>query len=511
MTPFQRITLLGLVLLAFFAGLHLAPLADVDEGAFSEATREMLESGNYISTTLNGAPRFDKPILIYWCQAASVSLFGLSEFALRLPSALAGSLWVLMTFWLVRRFIDTQKAWLACVLMTTALQITIICKSAIADSLLNCCLMGAMTCIFLASETQKKLPLYGAFACMGLGMLAKGPIAVLIPLAVSGLYLRFNGFFFRSVFNPIGILIFLAVCGPWYLLEYQARGQAFIDGFIFRHNLSRLTDSVSSHEGPFYYYIPVVLFGIMPHTPLFFKFASQWRLILQSPLNRFCTVWFGFVFVFFSLATTKLPHYIILGYTPLFILLSQVEVTKRFLLLSYTAFSLTLCLLAFLAPQIITLAGYLVDKPAFTSLVPELVAHFSGAFQWQVLGFAALFLALLALHRMPRLLWLSASATACVLLVNGVLASHVISFMQNPVKEAGLFAKQHQLAVSSYLCNKPSFSVYAERATPVFIPGNTPAAGQILLTEERRLAQLPPHEILYNNTYICLIRIKDSL
>ena len=86
---------LALLLTLWLAGLGLAPLIDVDEGAFSEATREMLASGDWGHTTLNGADRFDKPILIYWFQAASMAAFSVNVFAVRLPSAIAALMWCL--------------------------------------------------------------------------------------------------------------------------------------------------------------------------------------------------------------------------------------------------------------------------------------------------------------------------------------------------------------------------------------------------------------------------------
>ena len=84
-------------------GMGTTPLFDVDEGAFSEATREMLESGDFGFTFLNGKPRFDKPILVYWLQALSMSMFGLSEVGARMPSLVAGiaSAWIAARFALI--------------------------------------------------------------------------------------------------------------------------------------------------------------------------------------------------------------------------------------------------------------------------------------------------------------------------------------------------------------------------------------------------------------------------
>src|SRR3569833_825970 len=93
-----RLLLLLAIVLGFFVNLQSVPLFDLDEGAFSEATREMLLRADFISPYLNGVPRFDKPAFSHWLQAASVTLLGWNEFALRLPSALAATAWVLVVF-----------------------------------------------------------------------------------------------------------------------------------------------------------------------------------------------------------------------------------------------------------------------------------------------------------------------------------------------------------------------------------------------------------------------------
>ncbi|MDV7401890.1 glycosyltransferase family 39 protein, partial [Arthrospira platensis SPKY1] len=102
--------LLALALFFFFYPLGAAPLFDLDEGAFSQATREMFLRGDFLATSLHGQPRYDKPILSYWLQAASVVLFGINEFAFRLPSALASTAWALLIFGFVRRVADTRRA-----------------------------------------------------------------------------------------------------------------------------------------------------------------------------------------------------------------------------------------------------------------------------------------------------------------------------------------------------------------------------------------------------------------
>src|ERR671934_2382097 len=100
---------------SFYWMLGAAPLFDVDEGAFSQATLEMFERGDFLSTYLNGEPRYDKPILVYWLQAVAVALAGPSEWAFRLPSALCATLWAWLTYLFARRHFDEERALLAAV------------------------------------------------------------------------------------------------------------------------------------------------------------------------------------------------------------------------------------------------------------------------------------------------------------------------------------------------------------------------------------------------------------
>ena len=174
---------LALLALALFQ-LGAAPLFDVDEGAFSEATREMLASGDWGHTTLNGEDRFDKPILVYWLQSASVSAFGLNEFALRLPSALCAWGWALALFGFAAPRLGQRSAANAALMLATSLGVLAIGRAATADSLLNLLLVLAVFDAWRWLESESKTALRRAFAWMGLGLLAKGPVAVLVPVAV---------------------------------------------------------------------------------------------------------------------------------------------------------------------------------------------------------------------------------------------------------------------------------------------------------------------------------------
>src|SRR5919106_1237424 len=141
---------------SFFWMLGAAPLFDVDEGAFSQATLEMFQRGDFLSTYLNGQPQYDKPILVYWLQAAAVALLGPTEWAFRLPSALSASGWAAMTFFFVRRFYGVGRAALAAVVLATSLGVFIIGRAATADALLNMLIAASMFSAWLHLSTGER-------------------------------------------------------------------------------------------------------------------------------------------------------------------------------------------------------------------------------------------------------------------------------------------------------------------------------------------------------------------
>jgi 4-amino-4-deoxy-L-arabinose transferase-like glycosyltransferase len=335
------------VALAFFLNLGNAPLFDRDEGAFSEATREMMESGNYVSTTLNGEPRYDKPILTYWVQAVGVGLLGWNEWGMRLHSALAAVLWVLAVWAFARREWDEPTGWAAGMITATTFWVMIIGRAATADALLNLFLTLTLFDLYRFWKQNRRAPLYRVFLWSGLGFLTKGPVAVAVPLAAAFLLALVRGQlprYFRAIFNPAGWIIFLAVAAPWYVAVYLRDGQAFVDGFFLRHNLNRFADTMQGHGGALWYFVPVILLVLLPHTSLFLRTLRRVGSAGRSDLELFLWLWFAFVFVFFSVSSTQLPHYILYGATPLFLLMARYreDLRSRFLTL-LPALLLTCC------------------------------------------------------------------------------------------------------------------------------------------------------------------------
>jgi 4-amino-4-deoxy-L-arabinose transferase-like glycosyltransferase len=496
------------ILAGLFLNLGSIPLFDVDEGAFSEATREMLERGDYVSTWLNGQPRFDKPILIYWLQAASASLLGLNEFALRLPSALASCAWIGAIWLFARRFVGRDSGHAAAFLAASTAGITVIGRAAIADALLNLFLALGMFDIYRYAAEGRPSLRRRAFLWIGLGLLTKGPVALLVPGAASllafALQRRLSDWW-RAVRDPAAWAILLAVALPWYLLEYGRRGDAFLAGFFMRHNVERFTSPLQGHGGSVLYYLPAVLLLLLPYSGLFLRILPALRHpreLRAAPLDSFLWSWFLFVFVFFSLAGTKLPHYLLYGVTPLLILMARERAALRSALLAFTPPILMLGLVAALPSLLQRLAPGIRNAYVREALMRTEV--FGGA--WQA-GAAALLAAacVLALWRaVPLWRRLAAAGLLCSFALGGLVLPALAELQQGPVREAAQLARRAGWEVRSWRINVPSFSVYRGAVTPAT---PWPGPGQVVLTRSDALPALGPVALLYRKGGVVLLRM----
>jgi 4-amino-4-deoxy-L-arabinose transferase-like glycosyltransferase len=504
--PLLLLTVLA-VLSSFYFALGRSPLFDVDEGAFSQATMEMFQRGDFLSTYLNGAPRYDKPILVYWLQAASVMLFGVNEFAFRLPSAVCASLWVLLTFLFARRRFGSNTALLAAAIMATSLGVYVIGRAATADALLNMLIAATMFAAWLHLETGKRVWSYATFAAIGLGFLAKGPVAILIPLAVTFLFCllrRDLKTWARAVFDWRGLLLFAVIALPWYVFILQRDGWSFVQGFFVKHNLSRFGGPLQGHAGSLVYYFPALVIGTLPFTAFLVRTVQRLRAAWRDDLQCYLWLWFGFVFVFFSLSGTKLPHYLLYGMTGIFILMAHYgpEVKRPFwMLLPPLLFYFFLLGLPVLADRALPWVNDAYYREALAD-----VGQYFGPGYYTYSGAAALLTVYLMLERrfdLPRKLVIS--GIAAVVGLSAFVVPVGARVQQEPIREAALLAREKGYEVIMWRLNAPSFSVYYGRPTP----SRDPAPGDIVLTKAKRLAELPGYgaELLYSKNGIVLIRV----
>jgi len=497
------------VVTSFFLLLGAAPLFDVDEGAFSQATLEMFQRGDFLSTTLNGEPRYDKPILVYWLQAASVALFGVREWAFRLPSALCAAAWAWLTYLFVRRHYDAGRALLATALLATSLGVYIIGRAATADALLNLLLAASMFAAWLHLSTGRRRWLYATHAAIGLGVLAKGPIAILVPFATTLIFCllrRDLRTWARAVFDWRALLLFLVIAAPWYIVILLKEGQAFIAGFFLKHNVGRFSGPVSGHGGSLLYYFPVVLILSLPFTALIVPVAQRIRSIWRDDLQCYLLLWFAFVFVFFSLSGTKLPHYVLYGYTGLAILMAVHGFDLKAVF--WPMLPVLLFFLALIAlPYGLDFALARTPDAYYREVLAAALQRFGTVY----FGFLAVICALVAFamleHATPLPRKLAAFGLAAVAALSTLIVPVAGFALQGAIKEAALICRERDLPAVLWKLNAPSFSVY--RGAPT--PSREPRPGEVVVTRSNRLAELPaslPYDLIYSNRGIVLARIR---
>jgi 4-amino-4-deoxy-L-arabinose transferase-like glycosyltransferase len=303
--------------------LGQVPLLGPDEPRYSRVAVEMSRSGDLVTPTLQGVPWLEKPVLYYWLAAAAFRVLGETETAARLPAVLATLLLVGATALVGARLFGAGAGLHTALIAGTTLLTFAYGRAASMDMLLAATVTAAIGLFglrFLGIAGRLAVP--GAWLFMGLATLAKGPLGALLPVlvVVAWAAIRRDTAPLRALLSPWGWLAFALLAGPWYVLVLQAQGWAFVDTFFLNHNLQRFTSTVHRHPGPIVYYLPVLLLGLFPWTGLLVPALRDVRP-RSDPRDLFVLVWLAAPLVFFSLAGSKLPGYILPCIPPLALLL----------------------------------------------------------------------------------------------------------------------------------------------------------------------------------------------
>ena len=504
------IGLLAFALMVTLFNLGRLPLFDEDEGEYAEVAVEMAHSGDFITPTLNGQPFFEKPILAFWLQAPLVQVFGVHAWVFRLPSAVACLLWVALLVRFGKRYFDRETGWLAGLFCATALGVVVSGEAAAMDGVLSLLIAAAGFDIYRVWASDDRHARWRVFLWMALGFLAKGPIAIAVPLLLSFIFYATQGSlgrWWRAAFNPLGWVVFLAVASPWYLLQYHLMGQPFVDYFLYRENLGRLTGSLQGHGGSLFYYIPVLVLIVLPHTSLLLCAGRESLRQRGDALTLFLMLWFAVVFGLFTLASTKLPHYLLIGLTPLFLLMAR----HRERLRSPALALLPLILMGALAvglPAWVARAGERSKSPYIHEMLARAPEVFGTGYWMGIALVSALLLVSVAVMRQcwrqEGRAWtlLPLAGVASNLLVAMVLMPAAADLQQAPLQEAAQIARQLRQPVVADN-RMPSFAVYSGHATE----NRPPHAGDLVFLRADREAEMPPHQTIFSKGGLRLVRI----
>ena len=319
--PQRAIVLFSLALL--LAGNWILPLTDRDEARFGEASRERLQRGDYVVPWFNGAWRLDKPALIYWCQIASYKVFGDNPFGARLPSTLfTTATALLLVRWGKKITGDNKTALIAGAMFVAGLHVAIIGRVATADmALVFFCTLAAWSGWELTrpEQSRRKFFWWIFYIALGLGFLAKGPIAWL-PLGgiLLGRALRKNSFRLPLIETILGVALTVAIVALWGLPALAQTNNAFLKIGLGEHVLNRSVGVIDSHglKGTLGFLALVPLYFVTFFVS-FFPWSTRvpsalrhwWPERKRDDLGWYLLVQVILVFGVFSLVRTKLPHY----------------------------------------------------------------------------------------------------------------------------------------------------------------------------------------------------------
>jgi len=314
---FLIILLIGICLVLFFFRLGAGPLGGIDESKHASTSKNMVLSGDWVTPQYNGQNFYDKTPLYNWLAAISFLLFGFTEFAARLPAALLGSACVMITYWLARRMFGPVVAFLSTLVLATSAEYIVLSRVVVHDISLTFFVTLALTLFFVGYKNEKhRRPAFLiGYAALGFAVLAKGPVGVVLPMMIIGLFLIYKRqlWFLKEMRIGWGLLIFIAVASPWYIL-ISVRNPDYMEYFFLKQNIGNFLSQQSRHPKPFYYYIPVLMGGLFPWS-LFLPLAVFRAFRKRSAENGdgliFALIWLGVVFIFFSMATSKLGTYIL--------------------------------------------------------------------------------------------------------------------------------------------------------------------------------------------------------
>ena len=319
---FSRATVWLLVLLLallWFAQLDLRHLVPSDEGRYAEMAREMLRTGDWITPRYNGYKYFEKPPLQTWFNAITFALFGLGDWQARLYTALTGFFGILLVGYTGRRVFGPNAGLFAALALAATPYWNLLGHFNTLDTGLSfmmaltlCSLLLAQRPNLAAAEVRNWMWL--CWGSMALAVLSKGLIGIVLPGAVLVLYspIARDWALWKRLHIVSGLLIFLVIAAPWFVLV-DSRNPEFFNFFFINEHFRRFLTPSHHRTGPLYYFVPVLLIGFLPWLSV--AWQSMSRAVREPRLaNRFAPgimllVWSGFIFIFFSISESKLISY----------------------------------------------------------------------------------------------------------------------------------------------------------------------------------------------------------
>lgn len=306
------------IVVSLSAFLGSSPLVDPDEGRNAEAGREMAQTNDYVLPHMNGLPYLDKPVAYFAAEAALMEVLGPTETAARLPALLFTLATIAVVAWFAKRTIGGDATLVATIVLASCPLVIAFARIVIFDSALGFFVTSSAIAFYLAIESRlegrsSRPWAIAGWAAIGLGILTKGPVAILLPLLIAvpyGVYRRGA----RAIFSLAGVIVMAAIVAPWVWAVSQTLPD-FLPYVLFTETISRLTSNELKRNAPFWYFAPYILVGAFPWIVLLpFQIRREVTRDSNGNLDHrflFAALWLVLPFVFFSLSTSKRPQYLV--------------------------------------------------------------------------------------------------------------------------------------------------------------------------------------------------------
>jgi 4-amino-4-deoxy-L-arabinose transferase-like glycosyltransferase len=307
------VVLAASVVLTFYR-LGAGSLWDQDETKYAQIAREILETGDPITLHINGQPWYVHPPFYVWLVAATGRVFGFSEFTVRFWSAAFGVIAVYTTILIGRAWFGPRAGVLAGAILAVTLQFLVQSRLAVFDIVLVAWMLLAVYAFVRAYREGRRRDYLWFFLFAGLATLTKGPIGLVLPGLVIAAFAAIRRAWgrWREVPWIPGLALYAAVGLSWYAAEAWVHGRPFVDAAFGYYTVGRFFGVVEGQSGPWYYYVPVVLFGAMPWMAFWPAAAAyHFRRHGHDDASLFVLLWVAVAFVFYSVAGTKVPNYIL--------------------------------------------------------------------------------------------------------------------------------------------------------------------------------------------------------
>lgn len=321
------LVLFAVVCAVYFYGLGAVPLVGPDEPRYAEVAREMFARGDLVTPTLGGRTWFEKPALVYWLMMVGYRVFGVTEFAARAGSALAGVLTVLLVGWAARRaeFEAGERLrgfGITCAALTaSSAGLLVFARAASFDVVLTATVTAALACFYVSEverdEASRRRLLAGFYACVGLSLLAKGLVGFVIPAGVVAVYFIARRRWPGRLGVWWGVPLALCVAATWYAPVALRHGRVFFEEFIVQQHFARYVSDKYHHAQPFYFFLPVMLMLALPWTLFLFNgLAASGETNARAEdagtkLRVLALAWLVVPVLFFSASGSKLPGYVL--------------------------------------------------------------------------------------------------------------------------------------------------------------------------------------------------------